>query len=188
VPDKIATRWGGQPTSGIACKVWTMGIDSGITAQLTWVLERGGSGNSRWTRSRNLPVPLDAQLKPITPWTPQAPLGIVLLIAGSALWLRASGGRTPGKWLLGLRVLRRDTRRRWLWREVLRLWPLFLNSLLTLNLSLMIDIIGIPSFTLIAATVVVEFAVVLAYYALPLIRWRGQMHYDRICGTTVTRD
>lgn len=114
-------------------------------------------------------------------------------------------GRSPGKRLLGL-VVRpvasadeaRTVRFR---REVLRLGPLALFALVEVILVLagwwfvdtlpahlrMMQFVIDKIFILITLYTILALPFA-AYYVLPLLRWRGQMFYDRLTGTMVERN
>lgn len=115
-----------------------------------------------------------------------------------------AAGRSPGKRLLGLEVQpvadAENARSRTFRREVLRLGPLALFSLaeVVFVLAGWIFVDNLPSylrmmqfvmnniFILIALYTVLALPF-LAYYGIPLVRWRGQAFYDRLAGTMVVR-
>lgn len=190
VPAALTAYWGGTtPTSGTICRIWQQGIDSGLSLEFDWTRTSDSDG-VHWVTNRSLTLPVDAQGLPVTPLTPQALLGWLILVAGGAAWLRRSGGRTPGKYLLGLQVVAPPGQPApWLRREALRLWPTLTAALFALvPPTQMIRVTGTPPSLGIVFGLIGGYCALLAlWFVLPMIRWRGQMPYDRICGTIVTR-
>ena len=115
-----------------------------------------------------------------------------------------AAGRSPGKRLLGLVVhpvaSADETGPQRFRRELLRLGPLAMFSLvevvvvlagwwfvdtLPAHLRLMHFVVGNLFLLVIVYTALaLPFAV---YYLFPILRWRGQMFYDRLAGTVVVR-
>lgn len=113
-------------------------------------------------------------------------------------------GQSPGKRLLGL-VVRpmagaEDTGSRRLRRELLRLGPLAMSSLINVVFALAYwaFLRTLPAYLQNARFIADNLLLLLtpfvalgllfaAYYAIPLIRWRGQTFYDRLAGTIVVR-
>lgn len=113
-------------------------------------------------------------------------------------------GQSPGKRLLGL-VLRPvpgadDIGSSRLLRELLRLGPLALSSLINVVFALAYWVLltTLPAFLqnarfiaenifLLVTPFIALGLLFVAYYLIPLIRWRGQTFYDRLAGTMVVR-
>lgn len=126
-------------------------------------------------------------------------------VMGLFIHLSAGGRRTPGKRLMGLRImtvdgippaLHRTTR-----RELLKFAPLILfaiaNLLITLQTFLQSDYIStmiarsremtVTNLPLAIALPLVLVIAQLLWWLLPFLAWRGQTYYDRITGCTVRR-
>lgn len=137
-----------------------------------------------------------------------AVLAVLILGAG---YLGARGGASPGKAVMGLWIAGPGaaTFRRRCLREALRflpwgivafgtaIWVLVWSTQLPSDLgSVMKTLVGLldtvagpapSSFALWAGIGVALLLAVLWYYDWAIIRWRGQMRYDRICNTWVER-
>ena len=119
-------------------------------------------------------------------------------VFGLAYLLLTKNGQTPGKRLLGLQLVKlpgkpSPTYQDYVKRETLHFipftfnaalflfgWLLYLSGVATLRQAFSIgwDDITVAAFSLLA---------ILGWYILPLIRWRGQMIYDRLTGFQVIR-
>lgn len=113
-------------------------------------------------------------------------------------------GQSPGKRLLGLAVRpvsgAEDVGSRGLRRELLRLGPLSLSSFINVVFGLAYWGLfrTLPAYLqnarfiadnifVLAAPFVALGLLFVAFYLIPLIRWRGQTFYDRLAGTMVVR-
>jgi uncharacterized RDD family membrane protein YckC len=155
--------------------------------------------------SRSVSTPLGQNGEPINPVSsPMGTLAGFLLIPLAFAYFSANGRRTLGKKILSLRVTTIEGGSPNLSMEVKREFLKFLPVILFAGASLVgAAIAATPdqSFeTMIRAmrdgtaattTPILASAVILIgtflWWALPLVKWRGQMFYDRFCGCEVRR-
>lgn len=128
-----------------------------------------------------------------------------LVAMGLFVYLSAWGRRTPGKRLMGLRIMTVDgippALHRTARRELLKFAPLILfaiaNLLLTLRTFLQSDYISAmiaqsremtaTNLPLAIAVPIILGIAQLIWWLLPFLAWRGQTYYDRITDCTVRR-
>ncbi|MGV1788909.1 RDD family protein [Rhizobium sp. A37_96] len=207
--DKIEAEWPLQPgetRTNQLCRISWLG-SKGYTVLVSEVTSQQGSTTS--TRALSVPVngsgdaiDLNATVRPTS--------SIVLLLLPLAFALfTANGRRTPGKRLTSLRVItvENDTLPLGLAvkREILKLLPLTLlgvfnlASLLFLRPSMppledliqqardasLLSASGFLALT--GALAPLLFVFTLVWWIFPLIVWRGQTFYDRLCDTLVVK-
>jgi hypothetical protein len=167
------------PAAALVCQQHVFGIDNGLTLRLLYAVETTGAVQA----SRNVSFAIDAEGKPVQPLQPQNLL-VALLLIGAGGWMLSRRRLTPGKWLAGLRIGAEGGSA--YFREALRLLPFLLwsgalalfalldpkalNSLAQLPLPVFLGTIGLASL------------LTLAWYLIPVIRWRGVMPWDRWTG------
>lgn len=131
-------------------------------------------------------IPITDQGIPINPVRPQEYLILFGVIVASAYFLSRKNGKTPGKSIMGLRVLN-VTRRTALSREFFRFAPmvfLVLTNAVPIPDSMRpLDPFG-PFFWVISISLIIFF---LWYYVWPMVRWTGTLRHDKIAGTQVVR-
>lgn len=182
-PEAFAVIAPEQPAAAVACKTSVFGINNGMTMQLIYGVSRSGS----MTFQRNANFAIDAAGKPVTPLTPQSLLMAALLIGVGGFLLRRRG-QSPGKRLLGLRVIAAETHP--FRREALKYLLLILNGMVllvtwALGPTLLPRMAALSGATIGIGAVLFALACA-AYYLLPLLRWRGAMPWDRMVGSFVT--
>ena len=183
-PVETAPDWLGQilgdtgPYTLRLCQRSLYGLPDG--QELRVVLPEAREGALR--TSRQLTVPVNAALEPVTTKNWGTAMALLLLGIVSAVFT-ARGWVTPGKRILGLR-LQPGERPRPILREVLRLAPLLLLVLLPLMPG------GLPLSTLgvagVAGLSALGAAALIWYYAWPFVHWTGQSRHDRLSGYYVT--
>ncbi len=175
-----------RPTRAAACrtKLWFL-FDNGITATLFYDKTHMKYDNVTITTGKRISVPINAIGIPINPVHPQGFLVLAFLIIGSAFYLTKWQGYTPGKALLGIRVVHK-TRHQALKREFWRFAP-FMPVLLFDLLPYSVIQALFSNTLLIISIALVFFALSLWFYILPLFRWNGKMRHDQIAGTEVVR-
>ncbi len=162
------------------CRDRAWWVENGYRAEL--LLERERKGNV--TRSLTANVPVDSQGRPVAPVTPDPIIALFLLIAGGAFCLVRWGGATPGKRLLGLRVVLPGPGSA-LRRETVKFLPLAMlvtaGTLLPPGLYMPPGPVG-PA--LIWVTVL---AFLFWYYLLPFFTGERRARWDRWAGSRVER-
>lgn len=175
-----------QPNAASICRRFVYGIDNGLTLAVTYDQTRTAHAESH----RTLAFAIDAIGIPVSPFFPQVLIDPLLLILGGGILLTRSG-RTPGKWLPGLRVAHLTGLGPAIGREAARLGPYLLITSLG-------PMTGMPSAPAIKALAALPFlqlmfavgtimALLLAWYLVPMLRWRGKMPWDRLSATEVIR-
>lgn len=160
-------------------------LENGLTAELVFNISSSDDGRLKTKVTKSITLPINSQGKPITPAFPQGLLDFFLLIVGSAIFLFTKEGKTPGKKILGLRVMNIN-RQAALRREFWRFFPIILimaciimqatpTHLLNLQIGQIFAIGG-------AVTIFLAW-----YYIYPMIRWNGALRHDNIAGTRVVR-
>ena len=174
-----------QPNAASICRRFVYGIDNGLTLAVTYDQTRTAHTESH----RTLAFADDANGIPVSPFFPQVLIDAMLLILGGILL--AHSGRTPGKWLLGLRVLHLTGLYPAIGRGAARLGP----YLLITSLGPMTGMLSAPAIKALAALFLLQLtfavgtimALMLAWYVVPMLRWRGKMPWDRLSATEVIR-
>ena len=129
--------------------------------------------------TRSLRIALTADDRPSR--VPDLAGPLVLVVLGLATGLLTLGGRqSPGKALLGLRLV--GPPRRGFLREALRLGPWVLISATPV---LAAAPLLLAPLAVIAALVAATLLALGWFYLWPLVRWTGQMRYDRATGFQV---
>lgn len=160
-------------------------FDNGLTAKLVYNNTVRKNGNVTVKTSKTFTLDIDDNGMPIDVAAPQGFLNLALLISISAFFLIAKQGRTPGKYILGLRV-ENITRHRAIRREFWRFAPLIP---LTLILALPNSILRIPlqDGWMLAGLLIAIMGFTAWYYIYPMVRWTGALRHDKIAGTHVER-
>ena len=152
-------------------------------------------------RSKTLAVEIAPDGQIAARVAPSGLLGLLIWLAGSAM-LAQAGRRSPGKALLGLRVVPNPAP--WA-REARKLWPFVFGSALSILTALMagewmLDLLLLDPFFAIApnpwpfsvfqgvtAVSLIVAVFLLWYYLWPFIRWNGAARHDRATDSRVTR-
>ena len=168
--------------SATVCREWFWGVPNGLTAKVVYGTQTGSYG----TMHRWLLVPISESGVPVAPRYPTDALALPILILAGALLLPRSGA-TPGKRLFGLRVTGDLTPRRAALREVLRLLPLIVSALFSLEFPFASSFLGTLPFGTFLVLGVGVLAVVTWYWVWPLIFWNGALRHDRWLGLACAR-
>ena len=158
---------------------------------------------SNITKTKSLTQITNEKGKPINALDPSDIIVAMLAMFGFAYLLHNKRGQTPGKRIFGLQVVAKSpdqpsSLKRYIARETLRNIILVGQGLLTLigfmflitgsnDAFLAVVAYGMDNMGVYIAVSMIFFAALFLWYILPLIRWRGQMPYDRITGFEVIR-
>lgn len=175
-----------QPDAASICRRFEYGIDNGLTLAVTYDQTRTAHTESH----RTLAFAIDANGIPVSPFYPQVLIDPLLLILGGGILL-AHSGQTPVKWLLGLRVFHLTGLYPAIGREAARLGP----YLLIKSLGPLKGMLSAPAIKALAALFLLQLmfavgtlmALMLAWYVVPMLRWRGKMPWDTLSATEVIR-
>lgn len=160
-------------------------LENGLTAELVFNINQSDNGNYKATATKSITLPIDSQGNPITPVSPQGMLDLFLVIVGSALLLSMKEGKTPGKRVMGIRVIN-VSRQAALRREFWRFFPIILFMPLTAMPAMPTLFLNLQIWHFLAIFVTVS-VFLLWYYAYPMTRWNGALRHDTIAGTKVVR-
>lgn len=171
----------------VVCDAWVMGIPNGRTATLFF----DGRQSGAITTQSNISFPVDQDGNPVAPVFPQGPIvaGLLILLGGAML---ARRGATPGKRLMGLRVVAEEGRAvRGIQREALKYALLLVQIVLAIIallapqgvLSMLTEIGSLPGLLVMGAV----FLAFVWFYVWPWLRWRGAMRWDAWLGQRVLR-
>lgn len=173
-----------QPTGGTACREFVFGVDNGTTFTLIYGVTK--TANSVTQHEASFPV--NDFGSPVTPFMPQSLLIAALLISVGS-WLLREGRQSPGKTVLGLRV--EGGQKHPFRREALKYVSLLISGTFSISIWAFGTPIGISlagwSFSSVLICGVFIGLMMLAYYGLPWIRWRGAMPWDHLSGSCVQR-
>lgn len=173
--------------------------ESFVGAAFTVEREEG----SMVTKTKRLTRITNERGEPLNALDPSDIVIALFVMFGFAYFLRNKNGQTPGKRIFGLQVVAESPEqplsfKRYLARETLRNIFFVGQGLLTLIAFLSYQIGSNHAFF---AAIIVVFAdmgvfsalwiaflaTLVIWYFLPLLRWRGQMQYDRLTGFEVIR-
>lgn len=165
------------------CERRLFGIPNGRDLSAIYVATIPGNGAPV---NRFLTVAVGPDLQPL-PFPDVSNFAVIVLLWLGSAFALARWGRTPGKALAGLAVTGTGAGNTLL-REGLRLAPLIAFHTISLALSagFLMPLIGWTFQSLVIGVALVLLVPAL-WYALPLLRWRGTMPWDRWAGTTVVR-
>jgi len=188
------------PVTGIVvCDYWLLGLYDGRTVEVRSTV----STSPGLTRTSSVTIPVDKANRHVDPIVVNIDvIALMVLIFGGAAILSATGGRTPGKWLLGLRVHAASTGfGRMVARETLRLLPILVVVLgmlipaaafaLGLVDPQVLWVVGQgPSalfWVLNFLPPILGIILTLLWWVVPMAAFHGRMPYDRLVGARVER-
>ncbi len=174
------------------CAKRPFGMSNGLNAHLTYgdpsqIRQDLKAGEKQTLKARNLVIPVSNQGIPVNPVEPQSILMVFAIIVASAYFLIRKNGKTPGKSVMGLRVVT-ISRASALRREFWRFAPWIVVAVLSLIPIQPSDLGFLPFNYLARGTSAVITIIILWYYIWPIIRWNGASRYDKIAGTKVICD